>query len=90
MTHSKQARMLQMDFSLQKKSKIPKSYNNHRTKLLSSDQLQVKERTKKPNLTKNPQTNQQTPTNNKKNQQKNPLQKNQVPPNSLSFFEGSM
>lgn len=86
MTHSKEARMLQMDFSLQKKSKIPKSYNSHRTKLLSSDQLQVKERTKKPNLTKNPQTNQQTPTNNKKNQQKKPTPKKSSSPKLPKFF----
>lgn len=49
--------MLQMDFSLQKKSKIPKSYKSHRTKLLSSDQLQLKERNKTKSH-KKPQTNQ--------------------------------
>lgn len=54
MAFSKQAGMLQMDFSLQKKSKIPKSYKSHRTKLLSSDQLQLKERNKTKSHKKTP------------------------------------
>lgn len=48
--------MLQLGFSLQKKSKIPKSYNSRRTI------KRVKEKTKSH---KNPQTNKKNPTNQK-------------------------
>lgn len=62
-----------MDFSLQKKSKIPKSYNDHRTKLLSSDQLHLKERKKerKPNLKQPNNKPQSTTTTTKKTTPKN-------------------
>lgn len=75
MAFSKQAGMLQMDFSLQKKSKIPKSYKSHRTKLLSSDQLQLKER-KKQN-----QISQKTP--NQPMKKNNPHQKASSPSKPL-------
>lgn len=85
MTFSKQAGMLQIDFSLQKKSKIPKSYNSHRTKLLSSDQLQLKER-KKQNQISQKTPNQPTNPNQRK---KNPTPKSLKPPKTTSFEDST-
>lgn len=81
MTYSKPVRMLQMDFLLQKKSKIPRSYNSHETKLLAFDQLQLKE--KNPKSHRKLRTKHQTPTNQKEPQTPHPHQKTSSPSNHL-------